>query len=164
MLKVKLLHPDAKPPTVSHAGSDLGFDLYALEDVVLQPGILARVRTGIAVEGPAGYGFVLGDRSSMALKGVTYLGGRIDAGYRGEILVCLMNVNQPQASLQVTRNAEGVITDVRLEHADASIVLHKGDRIIQMSLFRADTDRSIEIVEQLSESTRAGNGFGSSGR
>jgi dUTP pyrophosphatase len=164
MLKVKLLHPDAKPPTVSHAGSDIGFDVYALEDVVLRPGILARVRTGIAVEGPAGYGFVLGDRSSMALKGVTYLGGRIDAGYRGEILVCLMNVNQPQASLRVTRNAEGVLTDVRLELSDASVALRKGDRIIQMSLFRADTDRSIEIVDELSESTRAAKGFGSSGR
>jgi dUTP pyrophosphatase len=121
MLKVKLLHPDAKAPTVSYAGSDLGFDLYALEDVVLQPGVISRVRTGIAVEGPAGYGFVLGDRSSMAVKGVTYLGGRIDAGYRGEILVCLMNVNQTEVSLQVMRNDAGAVTDVRLQQSDVSV-------------------------------------------
>jgi len=89
MIKVQLLHPDARVPTVNYAGSDLGFDLYAIEDVVLEPGVPVRVRTGIAVEGPEGYGFVLGDRSSMAAKGVTYAGGRIDAGYRGEILVCL---------------------------------------------------------------------------
>ena len=66
VLRVKLLDPEAKAPTVAHPGSDLGFDLYALEDVVLEPGVMVRVRTGIAVEGPEGYGFVLGDRSSMA--------------------------------------------------------------------------------------------------
>lgn len=164
MLKIKLLHPDAKAPTVSYAGSDLGFDLYSLEDVVLKPGILCRVRTGIAVEGPEGYGFVLGDRSSMALKGITYLGGRIDAGYRGEILVCLMNVNQPTASLEIDKGANGCINDVRLVYTDASVTVHKGDRIIQMSLFRADTDRTIQVVDELSDSSRSGKGFGSSGR
>ena len=82
-------------PTVTYAGSDLGFDLYAIEDVWLSPGAPVKVRTGIAVEGPPGCGFLLGDRSSMAARGVTYAGGRIDAGYRGEILVCLINVNQP---------------------------------------------------------------------
>lgn len=164
MLKVKLLHPDAKAPTVNHAGSDIGFDLYALEDAVLQPGILARLRTGIAVEGPEGYGFVLGDRSSMAMKGITYLGGRIDAGYRGEILVCLMNVNQPRQFLECLRNTTGAVTDVYLKQEDVSVQIRKGDRIVQMSLFRADTDRSIEMVEELSDSTRAAKGFGSSGR
>ncbi len=164
MLRVKLLHPDAKAPTVSHAGSDIGFDLYALEDAILQPGILARLRTGIAVEGPEGYGFVLGDRSSMAMKGITYLGGRIDAGYRGEILVCLMNVNQPKQTLQVTQNSFGAVTDVFFKHEDASVQVRKGDRIVQMSLFRADTDRTIEIVDELSDSSRAAKGFGSTGR
>ena len=107
VLRVKLLDPRAKPPTVAHAGSDLGFDLYALEDVVLEPGVMTRVRTGVAVEGPDGYGFVLGDRSSMAARGVTYAGGRIDAGYRGEILVCLVNVNQPVYTLREERDAAG---------------------------------------------------------
>ena len=71
MLKVKLLHPNAKLPTVAHPGDDLGYDLYAIEDVTLDPGKPIKVRTGIAVEGPPGYGFILGDRSSMAAKGVT---------------------------------------------------------------------------------------------
>jgi dUTP pyrophosphatase len=164
MLKVKLLHPDAKAPTVSYAGSDLGFDLYALEDTVLHPGVVSRIRTGIAVEGPAGYGFVLGDRSSMAAKGITYLGGRIDAGYRGEILVCLMNVNQPKISLVLTRHDAGFVTGAELVHSDVSVAVRKGDRIIQMSLFRADTDRTIQVVEELGESARAAQGFGSSGR
>ena len=164
MLKVKLLHPDAKAPTVSHAGSDIGFDLYALEDATLQPGILTRLRTGIAVEGPEGYGFVLGDRSSMAMRGITYLGGRIDAGYRGEILVCLMNVNQPKSSLETVRDSSGLLTDARLVNADASVQVKKGDRIVQMSLFRSETDRTIQIVEELSDTVRAAKGFGSSGR
>lgn len=56
MLKVKLLHPDAKLPTVAHPGSDLGYDLYAIEDVTLYPGKPVKVRTGVAVEGPQGVG------------------------------------------------------------------------------------------------------------
>ena len=164
MIKVKLLHPDAKPPTVSYAGSDLGFDLYSLEDHVLEPGIVSKIRTGIALEGPSGYGFVLGDRSSMAARGVTYLGGRIDAGYRGEIVVCLMNVTQPKLSIQLQRNAAGVIQDAQLVRSDERVHIRKGDRIVQMSLFRADTDRRISVVEELSDSPRAAQGFGSSGR
>ena len=113
MLKVKLLHSEARPPTVTYAGSDLGFDLYSIEDVVLPPGVPVKVRTGIAVEGPPGWGFVLGDRSSMASKGVTYAGGRIDAGYRGEILVCLININQPEYSVRALRNGREINLQAR---------------------------------------------------
>jgi dUTP pyrophosphatase len=164
MLKVKLLHPEARIPTVAHAGSDLGFDLYSLEDTILEPGVPVKVRTGIAVEGPPGWGFVLGDRSSMAAKGVTYAGGRIDAGYRGEILVCLINVNQPDYSLQSIRDKSGAITEVSLERSDASVAIHKGDKIAQMSPFEARTQLEITIAEELSASDRGAKGFGSSGR
>lgn len=164
MLKVKLLHPEAQAPTVAHAGSDLGFDLYSIEDVVLKPGVPVKIRTGIAVEGPPGWGFVLGDRSSMAAKGVTYAGGRIDAGYRGEILVCLINVNQPRYSVHVTRDANGTIAEVTLDYSDASITIHKGDKIAQMSPFEARTQLEIALVEELSVTARGANGFGSTGR
>lgn len=164
MLKVKLLHSEAHPPTVAHAGSDLGYDLYAIEDVVLPPGVPVKVRTGIAVEGPPGWGFVLGDRSSMAARGVTYAGGRIDAGYRGEILVCLLNVNQPSYSVQVLRDSDGGITDVALVSSDASVHIHKGDKIAQMSPFEARTILSVEVVEELSVTERGAKGFGSTGR
>lgn len=164
MLKVKLLHPEAQAPTVAHPGSDLGFDLYSIEDVVLQPGVPAKVRTGIAIEGPAGYGFVLGDRSSMAAKGITYAGGRIDAGYRGEILVCLVNVNQPFYSLRTTRDPSGAIGDISLEHTDASVAIRKGDKIAQMSPFESQTRMDVEVVEELSATSRGVNGFGSTGR
>ena len=164
MLKIRLLHPEAQAPTVNYAGSDLGFDLYAIEDVVLHPGMPVKVRTGIAVEGPPGCGFVLGDRSSMASKGVTYAGGRIDAGYRGEILVCLININQPQYSIRTTRNADGFVTDVDLERSDVSVHIRKGDKIVQMSPFDARTDLQIVVADALSASEREAQGFGSSGR
>jgi len=164
LLRVRLLEPDAKAPTVAHPGSDLGFDLYALEDVVLEPGVMTRVRTGIAVEGPDGYGFVLGDRSSMAARGVTYAGGRIDAGYRGEILVCLVNVNQPVYTLAEDRDASGVLRRVTLEKSDVTVRLHKGDKIVQMTPLRTCTQWPVTVVESLAESRRGECGFGSSGR
>jgi dUTP pyrophosphatase len=164
MLKVMLLHPDAHLPTVAHPGCDLGYDLYAIEDVTLYPGRPVKIRTGIAVEGPPGYGFILGDRSSMAAKGVTYAGGRIDAGYRGEILVCLINVNQPECRLEVSRNELGQIVDVTFERTDVSVRIHKGDKIVQLSPLAAMTGGEVVAVEELSPSERGQKGFGSSGR
>lgn len=164
MLKVKLLHPEAKAPTVVHPGGDLGFDLYSLEDVTLYPGKPVKVRTGIAIEGPPGWGFVLGDRSSMAAKGITYAGGRIDAGYRGEILICLVNVNQPDYSLQTVRDESGMVTDVQLRQSDVSVSICKGDKVAQISPFQAHTHLEVALVEELSTSGRGAKGFGSSGR
>lgn len=164
VLRVKLLDPEATAPTVAHPGSDLGFDLYALEDTVLEPGVMTRVRTGIAVEGPDGYGFVLGDRSSMAARGVTYAGGRIDAGYRGEILVCLVNVNQPAYTLIEDRDSAGALRGVKLAKSDVAVRLNKGDKIVQMTPLRASTEWPVDVVENLSESRRGERGFGSSGR
>src|ERR1700755_897159 len=139
MIRVKLLHAEAHPPTVAHAGSDLGYDLYSVEDVILLPGVPVKVRTGIAVEGPPGWGFVLGDRSSMAARGVTYAGGRIDAGYRGEILVCLVNVNQPKYTLVEERDADGTLRGVTLVKSDVAVRLRKGDKIVQMTPLCAST-------------------------
>jgi dUTP pyrophosphatase len=164
MLKVKLLHPEAQAPTVAHPGSDLGFDLYSVEDLVLEPGIPVKVRTGIAIEGPPGWGFILGDRSSMAAKGVTYAGGRIDAGYRGEILVCLVNVNQPIYSLRTIRDVDGLVTEVSLDRSDVSVTIRKGDKIAQISPIEARTGLEVALVEELSTTTRGGKGFGSTGR
>ena len=163
-LRVQLLHPFARLPSVTYAGSDLGFDLYSVEDVRLEPGVSIKVRTGIAVEGPAGCGFVLGDRSSMAARGVTYAGGRIDAGYRGEILVCLINVNQPVYRLSTHCDSEGRMIKASLEKSDVSVLIHKGDKIIQMSPFQAMTHFEISVVDNLAPSERASQGFGSSGR
>ena len=163
-IKVVLLHPAARVPSVNYSGNDLGFDLYAIEDLVLQPGVPVKVRTGIAVEGPPGMGFILGDRSSMAARGVTYAGGRIDAGYRGEILVCLVNVNQPEYRLEFTRDDAGKLVDARLVATDVSVAIAAGNKIAQMSPFQAMTHYEFTVVEALTPSAREANGFGSSGR
>ena len=163
-IKVKLLHPDARVPSVTYAGSDIGFDLYAIEDVILAPGVPVKVRTGIAVEGPPGCGFLLGDRSSMAARGVTYAGGRIDAGYRGEILVCLINVNQPRCTLRTEVREDGALIGAMLDWEDVRVHLSKGDKIAQMSPFHALTHFKMEAVSELMMSERAEKGFGSSGR
>ncbi|HEY0784784.1 MAG TPA: dUTP diphosphatase [Acidobacteriaceae bacterium] len=164
MIRIQLLHPEARVPTVTYPGSDLGFDLYGIEDVWLEPGKVVKVRTGIAVEGPEGFGFVLGDRSSLAARGVTYAGGRIDAGYRGELLVCLVNVNQPEYRLQITEDDQGRLTGAVLEKSDVRVLLRKGDKIVQMSPFAARTQEEVVVVSDLPASARAGQGFGSSGR
>ena len=77
-LTVKLLHPLAKAPTVTHPGEDLGYDLYAVEDCTLLPGQVFRVSTGIAVSGEA--------------QGVFSHGGVIDSSYRGEIVLLVSTV------------------------------------------------------------------------
>lgn len=91
IIKVKKLHTDAKLPQCSNPGSDLEFDLFALENTVISPHQLTKVRTGIAVE-LSGYGFLIHDRSSIAAKGIFTHGGVIDAGYRGEIVVLMSTI------------------------------------------------------------------------
>ena len=164
MIKIKFLHPQARTPTVTYAGHDLGFDLYAVESVRLQPGVPVKVRTGIAVEGPTGMGFVLGDRSSMAARGITYAGGRIDAGYRGEILVCVINLNQPRYTLTIAKDGNGHLTDALLNAEDTSVLIEAGDKIAQMSPFQAMTHLELIVVDELTASSRESKGFGSSGR
>jgi len=78
-------------PTKAHKG-DLGYDVYSDEDITLQPGERALISTGISIMASNGkYGFVIKDRSSMAVKGLFSHAGVIDAGYTGEIKVLLHN-------------------------------------------------------------------------
>jgi dUTP pyrophosphatase len=144
MLRVKLLEAGARAPVVAHAGEDLGYDLFALEGARLGARATVLVRTGIAVEARdprtgAGLGLLVRDRSSMAARGVTTIGGVIDAGYRGEILVLMTNLG------------EGVVE------------IAAGEKIAQMVPVPVLTG-VVEEVESLEESARAGKGFGSSGR
>ncbi len=144
MLRVKLLEKGARLPVVAHPGEDLGYDLFALESTVLEPGAAVKVRTGIAVEAAhpatgAPLGLLVRDRSSMAARGVIATGGVIDAGYRGEILVLMTNLSK------------------------AAIELNAGEKIAQMIPVPVLTG-AIEEAETLEGSSRAAKGFGSSGR
>jgi len=144
MLLVKLLDPGARVPEVAHPGEDLGYDVFALEPAELWARQSVRVRTGIAVEARhpetgAGLGLLVRDRSSMAARGVAVTGGVIDAGYRGEIQILLTNLT------------------------DSAVAIAAGDKIAQMIPVPVLTGL-VQQVDSLADSTRAENGFGSSGR
>lgn len=140
-LSVKLLEASAKVPTVAHPGEDIGYDLYASEDHTLLPGQVHRVHTGVAVAGMANglpIGFLVKDRSSMAVKGVFTHGGVIDSAYRGEIMVLM-----------------STMTD--------TYEIRSGDRIAQLVPTPVLTGAVTETTE-LTSGARGSQGFGSSGR
>ncbi|WP_203965851.1 dUTP diphosphatase [Actinocatenispora thailandica] len=134
---------DAELPLPAYARpGDAGADLVASCDVTLAPGARALVPTGIAIALPDGYVGLVHPRSGLATRlGVTVLNapGTVDAGYRGEILVNLVN-HDP------TRTAR----------------LHRGDRIAQLVVQRVERAR-FRPVGQLPESVRGAGGHGSTG-
>jgi dUTP pyrophosphatase len=141
VLRVLRVDRQATLPTRAYPG-DAGLDLYALEPVELEPGERVSVRTGIAVEIPVGQAGLVLPRSGLAARhGIALVNapGLIDAGYRGEIQVLLLN------------------TDLR-----APCRLAAGDRIAQLVLVDIRTPAILE-VDRLSESQRDTGGFGSSG-
>jgi dUTP pyrophosphatase len=144
MLRVKRLEDAARLPVVAHPGEDLGYDLFCLEGVLLEPRQTVKVRTGIAVEAwdPTNgepLGLLVRDRSSVAARGIATTAGVIDAGYRGEILLVMTNLG------------------------DEAVELKAGEKIAQMVPVRVLTGM-VEEVESLEVSHRAAKGFGSSGR
>jgi dUTP pyrophosphatase len=143
MLRVKLLRPEAKAPTIAHPGEDLGYDLYAAENVTIAAKGHAVVPTGISIEvtGPDGtpMGALVRDRSSMAVKRVITTAGVIDAGYRGEVKIVMENLGE------------------------APIEVHAGDKLANLIPYPVLTGE-VEVSEELAESSRGSGGFGSSGR
>src|SRR5215475_16191154 len=143
MLKVKLLYPAAKAPTVAHPGEDLGYDIYAAETLTIPSRSHGLVPTGIAVEctspDGAAMGALLRDKSSMASRRLALTGGVIDAGYRGEIRVVMENLG------------------------DSVATIHAGDKIANLIPYPVLTGE-VYVVEDLSDSSRKAGGFGSSGR
>lgn len=141
-LAVRRIDPAAKLPQRTHKG-DAGFDLHAVESVTLAPGERASVRTGIAVEIPERHAGLVLPRSGLALRhGIALVNapGLIDAGYRGEIVVLLLNTD-------------------RSDTFNVAV----GDRIAQLVVTRYEAPDVVE-VEELADSDRAQGGFGSSGR
>lgn len=140
-LEVKLLHPDAQLPSYAHPG-DAGLDLRSCEDVVLKPGQRAAVATGLAVAIPDGYAGFVHARSGRALKeglALPNAPGLIDAGYRGELKVLLVNLD-PETPIEI----------------------RKGEKIAQMVIQKVE-DASTQIVESFDETSRGEGGFGSTG-
>lgn len=138
---VRRLVAEASLPAYAHPG-DAGADLAAACDVNLGPGERALVPTGVAIALPAGFVGLVHPRSGLAARlGVTVLNapGTIDAGYRGEILVNLINHDR-----------------------DRSVAIAKGDRIAQLLIQRVERAR-FEVVEELPASVRGDGGHGSTG-
>lgn len=140
-LRVRRLLDGARLPSRAYPG-DAGLDLYACEPAVLSPGERASVGTGIALEIPPGQAGLVLPRSGLAARhGISVVNapGLIDAGYRGELRVLLLN------------------TDAR-----ESFSVQVGDRIAQLVLVRVETPEPV-AVESLADSERGRGGFGSSG-
>jgi len=140
-LKVRRLDPRARLPTRAYAG-DAGLDLYALEYAVLEPGERASIRTGIAVEILDGEAGLVLPRSGLAVRnGIALVNapGLIDAGYRGEIQVLLLNTDR-----------------------SVPFEIGSGDRIAQLVLVKVETPAIVE-VDELAVSERGPGGFGSTG-
>ena len=140
-IAVKRLDPDVPMPRYARA-SDAGLDLHAAARVVIEPGARALVGTGLAIAIPAGYAGLVLPRSGLALRnGVTVLNapGLIDAGYRGEVRVLLIN-----------------------HDPGAAAILERGERIAQLVIQAVETVELIE-VDELSPTERGSGGFGSTG-
>lgn len=138
---LRRLDPDVPVPAYAHAG-DAGADLVTTTDVVLGPGERATVGTGVAVALPAGYAAFVHPRSGLASRhGVTIVNspGTVDAGYRGEIRVTLINLDR-----------------------DAAVSFTRGDRIAQLVIQRVEAARFVE-VDNLPGSDRGAGGHGSTG-
>lgn len=138
---IKRLDPDMPVPAYSHPG-DAGADLAAAEEVTLGPGERALIRTGVAIALPDGYAAFVHPRSGLAAKhGVTIVNapGTVDAGYRGEIKVTLLNTDR-----------------------ERPVSFQRGDRIAQLVIQRVERAVFHE-ADELPGSARGDGGFGSTG-
>ncbi len=140
-ISIKRLDPELPLPSYAHPG-DAGADLHAAVDLTLDPGERALVPTGIAMALPEGYVALVHPRSGLAAKhGISIVNapGTIDAGYRGEVKVCLVNTDR-----------------------DDPFAVRRGDRIAQLVIQRVEAADFVE-ADDLPESARGEGGYGSTG-
>ena len=138
ILKFKLLSKNAKIPIYNHV-DDAGFGIFSIEEKILKPNEYYPVSTGISSEIPKNHFVSIRDRSSMGVKGLHLLGGVIDAGYRGEWKIILINLSNENYKIEI------------------------GDKIAQGILQESN---QVEIMEsnELSKTKRGVDGFGSTGK
>ena len=140
-LRVQRLDPAARLPVRAH-DDDAGYDLHALEPQCLEPGERALLRTGIAIELAPGHAGMVLPRSGLAAKhGIAIVNapGLIDAGYRGELKVLLLNTDRT-----------------------AAFEVAAGDRIAQLVIVAVAAPEVVE-ADALAATVRGEGGFGSSG-
>ncbi|AEF40219.1 MULTISPECIES: dUTP diphosphatase [Hoyosella] len=140
-IPVVRLDPGLPLPSRTHPG-DAGADLFSAIDVTIEPGERVLVGTGIAIALPEGTVGLIHPRSGLAVRtglSIVNTPGTVDAGYRGEIKVCLIN-HDPRTAIHVRR----------------------GDRIAQLVVQRVELPAFVE-AESLGETARGDGGYGSSG-
>ncbi|XVV11370.1 dUTP diphosphatase [Actinoplanes sp. CA-131856] len=141
VIRIRRIDPDLPLPAYAHPG-DAGADLVAAEDAELAPGARRAIRTGIAVAIPDGYVGLVHPRSGLAARlGVTVLNapGTVDAGYRGEVLVILVNHDR-----------------------HTPVKISRGDRIAQLVVQRVER-AAFHEVDELDDTARGAGGHGSTG-
>lgn len=140
-IRIRRLNPELPLPAYAHPG-DAGADLSTTIDVRLEPGERALVPTGVALALPPGYVGLVHPRSGLATRAglsIVNAPGTVDAGYRGEIKVALVNLDRSEP-----------------------IVLRRGDRIAQLVVQRVAQAKFVE-VDELPETARGAGGHGSTG-
>ncbi len=138
-VKIKRLHADAKLPSYAHSG-DAGMDIFAQEKTIIKRGQIAKIGTGVSMELPEGYVALVWDKSGLASNyGLKNLGGVIDAGYRGEYFITLVNLGNEDYTIDK-------------HHKIAQILIQKVEHPM------------LEEVEVLSDTSRGQGGFGSTGK
>jgi dUTP pyrophosphatase len=141
IVQVLRIDPDLPLPAYAHPG-DAGADLVAAEEAEIAPGARVKVRTGVAIALPDGYVGLVHPRSGLAARlGVTVLNapGTVDAGYRGEILVNLINHDRAN-----------------------TVKISRGDRIAQLVIQRVER-AAFHVVDTLADTVRGTGGHGSTG-
>ena len=149
-IKIKKLRPDAVIPQYAYPGSS-GFDLVAIEDYIVYPGHTVLVKTGLAFSVPVGFELQVRPRSGLSLKTklrICNSPGTVDSFFHGEVCVIIENIQEPFSY-------GGVRTP--------PYEIKKGDRIAQGVICPVYQANFVE-VEDLGESERGTNGFGSSGK
>ncbi|MCD5381378.1 MAG: dUTP diphosphatase [Candidatus Pacebacteria bacterium] len=137
-LQIKKLTETAVVPVFAHT-TDAGMDLFADEAVELKPGERVLVSTGIAMAIPEGYVGLVWDKSGLAVKrGIKTMAGVIDAGYRGEIKVALLNTTDKAQSFEI------------------------GEKVSQILIQKVEQPEMV-LVDELSDTERGEGGFGSTG-
>lgn len=161
MIKVgfKRLTEDATLPVKAHA-TDSGFDLFANEDVVIRPSETKLIKTGIAVQLPPGYEAQVRPRSGVTSKTKLRVQiGTIDQDYTGEVGIIVDNIER--STVASGKNVDGTINE-KIKYKYGRYKINKGDKLAQLVIQALPMVETYE-VDDLPETTRGSNGFGSSG-
>lgn len=163
-IPIEQCHEDAKAPTYAHL-SDSGMDVFALEDITIDPGETKKVPIGIKVAIPNGYELQVRPKSGRSLKTklrVANTPGTIDSGYRDEIAIIVENIEPKIADISYGFNAKGETVIKSIEHGK-SYTIGKGEKFAQLVLMEVPKVSWYKVDSVFELGGDRGGGFGSTG-